>query len=149
MMPSSPAARAGRDRERLSTSDRASASRREESLFGFIVCTSFLDHAAGNDGHVHIAVHDRADHAADRAVDLAVHHAVEPDASVCRVAVNDVRHGERGPVNDLGANEQNLRQGEHDHDDGDDRAASEAFADAGNDRLGRHAADEEAAEATE
>lgn len=25
---------------------------------------------------------------------LAVHHAVEPDASVRRVAVNDVRHGE-------------------------------------------------------
>ena len=34
------------------------------------------------------------------------------------------------------ADEQDLRQGEHDHDDGDDRAASEAFADAGNDRLG-------------
>ena len=84
----------GQGQERLSTSDRASASRREERLFGFIVCTSFLDHAAGNDGHVHIAVHDRADHAADRAVDLAVHHAVEPDASVRRVAVNDVRHGE-------------------------------------------------------
>jgi len=55
-------------------------------------------------------------------------------------------HGEGGPVHHAAADEQNLRQHEHDQDNGNDRATSQALADARNDRFGGHAADQETAD---
>ena len=80
-----------------------------------------------------------------RAVDVAAHHAVDGDLTVTRFLFRDGRDGERGLVDDATADEQNLRQGEHDHDDGDDRAAAKALTDARDDGLRCHAADQKAA----
>ena len=61
-------------------------------------------------------------------------------------ADRDGRHGEGRLVDDAAADEQDLRQDEHDEEHRDDCAAPEALADAGDDRLGRHAADQKAAD---
>ena len=86
--------------------------------------------------------------AADRAVDAAGHHAVDIGAAIggFMSADRDGRHGEGRLVDDAAADEQDLRQDEHDEEHRDDCAAPEALADAGDDRLGRHAADQKAAD---
>ena len=101
---------------------------------------------SGDQIQVDVAL-DRGVHdAMHRTIDAAAHHAVDGDLTVTRFLFRDGRDGERGLVDDAAADEQDLRQGEHDHDDGDDRAAAKALADARDDGLRCHAADQKAAD---
>ena len=81
-------------------------------------------------------------------MNLTADHAVDEDLTGERLvfAHTHTRHGERSPVNKGSSDQQNLRQHEHDQENGDHRAASQALTDTGNNRLGREIADQKAAD---
>src|SRR5699024_6701243 len=87
---------------------------------------------------VHGGVHD----AAHNAVDLAPDHAVHPHTAPAAVPFGHIGHGKGGTVHQTAAHQKDLGQHEHDQQNGDDGAAAQVLADAGDGGGGGHHADE-------
>ena len=83
-------------------------------------------------------------HARDRAVHLAAHQAVHHDAPVPAAPAQPAGDGEGGGLDDALAQQQDLRQCEHDKENGDHGAAAKALADADDGALGADLPQDEA-----
>ena len=78
-------------------------------------------------------------------MDLAPNQAVHPDMSgAADPGQAGLRHGEGGLIHDLAADEQDLRQYEHNQNHGDDGAPTKALADADDGRMRGHHANQDA-----
>ena len=120
----------------------------------FMVASSFLGFRerlwllialSADEIQLHIAVDIRPDDAVHIAMDLTANQTVHPDMSgAADPGQAGFRHGEGGLVHNLAADEQNLRQYEHNQNHGDDGAPTKALTDAHNGGMGGHHANEDA-----
>ena len=120
----------------------------------FMVASSFLGFRerlwllialSADEIQLHIAVDICPDDAVHIAMDLTANQAVHPDMSgAADPGQAGFRHGEGGLVHDLAADEQNLRQYEHNQNHGDDGAPAKALTDAHNGGMGGHHANQDA-----
>ena len=110
----------------------------------FFVVVQFLRDVARDDGQLDVAVHDGVHRTGHRAVDFALHDAVDPHTAIAAAAGHQLRHGKGGTIHDAGADEQDLGQNEEDEEDGDDGASAQTLADAHDAGVGSHLADEDA-----